>query len=55
MKRSFVLGRAGLLALGLLGAAAPLSLVAGQEKAAVPPGAAVNITVVPGAAPAPPV
>jgi hypothetical protein len=49
------LDRAILLALGLLGVAAPLSLVSAQEKAATPPSAAVNITVVPGAAPAPPV
>ena len=55
MRRSFRLVRVGLLALGLLGVAAPLSLVPAQEKTAVPPGAAVNITVAPGAAPAPPV
>jgi hypothetical protein len=42
-------------ALSLLALAAPLALVGAQEKTAVPPGAAVNITVVPGAAPPPPV
>jgi hypothetical protein len=55
MSRSFCLSRPALLALGLLSVAAPLSLVPAQEKTAVPPGAAVNITVVPGTAPAPPV
>jgi hypothetical protein len=54
MKRNVRLHLARCLALSLLGLAVPLSLVEGQEKAVVPPGAAVNITVVPGAAAAPP-
>ena len=54
MRRSLCFGRRGLLALGLLGAARDPVATARQEKAAVPPGAAVNITVVPGAAPPPP-
>ena len=55
MQRSLRSHLARCLALGLLGLAAPLALVGAQEKTAVPPGAAVNITVVPGGAPAPPV
>ncbi len=54
MKRSFQSGRVRYLALSLPALAAALSLAAAQEKVAVPPGAAVNITVVPGSAPAPP-
>jgi hypothetical protein len=42
------------LALGLLALAGPLSLIPAQEKVAVPPGAAVTVTVVPGSAPPPP-
>jgi hypothetical protein len=41
------------LALSLLGLATSLSLVSAQEKAAVPPGSAVNITVTAGTAPPP--
>ena len=55
MKRSLRSHLARCLALSLLGLAAPLALVGAQEKTAVPPGAAVNITVVPGATPPPPV
>jgi hypothetical protein len=55
MQRSLRSHPARCLALSVLGLAVPLSLVPAQEKTAVPPGAAVNITVVPGAAPAPPV
>jgi hypothetical protein len=55
MQRSLRSRLARGLALSLFGLAAPLALVPAQEKTAVPPGAAVNITVVPGAAPAPPV
>lgn len=43
------------LALGLLGLATPLSLAQAQEKAAVPAGGTVNITVTAGTAAPPPV
>jgi hypothetical protein len=43
------------LGLSLLGLAVPLALAWGQEKATVPPGTPVNITVTAGAAPPPPV
>jgi hypothetical protein len=54
MKRSFRSGPVRYLALSLPALAAALSLATAQEKVAVPPGAAVNITVVPGSAPPPP-
>jgi hypothetical protein len=44
-----------LLTLTLLALAASGALVRAQDKAAVPPGGSVNITVTPGAVPAPPV
>jgi len=53
MKRSLQRGPVRYLALSLLALTAALSLAPAQEKVAAPPGAAVNITVVPGAAPAP--
>jgi hypothetical protein len=55
MKPNVRLRLASHLALALLGLAGPLSLAAAQEKAAVPAGGAVNVTVTAGAAPAPPV
>jgi hypothetical protein len=55
MKRSLHTGPVRYLALSLPALAAALSLAPAQEKVAAPPGSAVNITVVPGSAPAPPV
>jgi hypothetical protein len=55
MQRSLRSHLARGLALGLIALAGPLALIPAQEKVAAPPGAAVNITVVPGSAPAPPV
>jgi hypothetical protein len=54
MKRSLQSSPVRYLALSLPALAAVLSLAPAQEKAVAPPGAAVNITVVPGSAPAPP-
>jgi hypothetical protein len=45
----------GYLALSLFGLAAPLSDGVAQEKAGIPPGGAVNVTVTAGTAPPPPV
>jgi hypothetical protein len=56
MKRILRWRRPGCLALAVLALAAPLSLVRGQDKdkATVPAGGAVNITVTTGGAPPPP-
>jgi hypothetical protein len=54
MKRRWNTGPVRYLTLSLPALAAALLPVTAQEKVAVPPGAAVNITVVPGSAPAPP-
>jgi hypothetical protein len=55
MLRALRLGRTSCLALGLLALAAPLSPVRAQEKAAVPAGGTVNVTITSGGAPPPPV
>jgi hypothetical protein len=54
MQQTLLLLRKRLLALGLVALAAS-GAVQAQEKAAVPAGGSVNITVTPGAVPAPPV
>jgi hypothetical protein len=55
MKRNLRSGLVRYLASGLLGVAMFASLVSAQEKATVPAGSAVNITVTAGATPPPPV
>jgi hypothetical protein len=55
MLRALRLGRVRCLALGLLALAAAPSPVRAQEKAAVPAGGTVNVTITSGGAPPPPV